>query len=70
MTPEPVAWERRSALTANQRNVNFASMEEMGKFNDPLESLSQRARRKSAGGTMVVYSSKNSMPCDVNQMWS
>ena len=47
-------------MTANHRNVNFASLEEVGKLNDSLESLSQRAEQKSAGGPMVVYLSESS----------
>ena len=70
LTPEPVSWELWLAVTANQRNVNLASLEEADKFNDPLESLSQRAKRESAGGSISAYSSRNSSPCDVNPMWA
>ena len=70
MTPEPVAWELRLALTAGHRYVNLASMEGVGRFNDPSESLSQRAKQKSAGGAMAALSSKDSTPFDVNPMWS
>ena len=35
---------------AGHRNVNLASLAEVDKLNEPLESLSQRAKQKSAGG--------------------
>ena len=70
LTPEPVSWELWLAATANQPNVNLASMEEVDKFNEPLESLSWRAKIKSAGGAIVAYSSQNTMPRDVNPTWS
>ena len=70
MTPEPVSRQLWAALAANQRNTNLASMEEVGKFNHPSGSSSQRAKQKSAGGNMGAYSSKDSTPCDVNPMWS
>ena len=69
LTPEPVPWDLLLAVTANQRDVNLACLEEVDKFNDPLESLPQRAKQKSAGGNMVAISPKNSMPRDVNPMW-
>ena len=69
LTPEPVPWDLWLAVTANQRDVNLACLVEVDKFNDPLESSPQRAKQNSAGGTIAAYSSKNSMPCEVNQMW-
>ena len=50
LTPEPVAWEFWSAVTANLRNVNLASFERVDGLGDPLESLSHCAKQKSVGG--------------------
>ena len=70
LTLEPVSRELLLAVTAAHRNVNLASMGVAGKLNDPSESLSQHAKQKSAGGAMVAFSSKNSLPRNVNPMWA
>ena len=70
LTPEPVSWKMWLAATANRRNVSLASLAEVDKLSNPLESLSQRAKQKSAGGPMVADSSKNSTPREVSPTWS
>ena len=40
------------------------------KLGMPLESLSQRAKHVSPGGTMVIHAPKNSAQCAVSPMWS
>ena len=70
LTPEPVSREPWLAVTVRHRNVNLASLAEVDKLNDPSESLSQRAKQKSAGGPTAAYSSKNSSPRGVNPVWS
>ena len=69
LTPEPVTWELWSAVMADLRNVNLASLEKVDGLDDPLESLPQRAKRKSVGGQMAVYASKNSPQCAFRPMW-
>ena len=68
LTPEPVS--RDIWMAVNLRNVNFASMAEVDKLGDPLESLPQRAKQKSAGGAAVAYASKNRAQRRANPMWS
>ena len=70
MAPEPVSWDLWLAVSSNLRDVNFASLAEVGKLGMPLESLSQRAKQVSPGGTMAIYASKNSAHCAVGPMWS
>ena len=43
---------------------------EVDRLGDPQESLAQRAKQQSSGGTMVVYPSKNSSRVNLSPMWS
>ena len=70
LTPELVSWALWMEVSSNLRNVNFASLAEVDKLNDPQESLPQRAKQRSAGGMMVAYASKNNAPSMVSPMWS
>ena len=69
LKPERVSSKLWLAVTSNLRNVNFASLEEVDKLDDPSESLPQRAKQKSAGGQAAVYASKNSPQRAANPMW-
>ena len=70
LTLEPVSWGLWLEVSSNLRNVNFASLAEVDRLNDPPESASQRAKQKSAGGTTAVCASKNNAPCVANPPWS
>ena len=70
MAPEPVSWDLWLAVSSNLRDVNCASLSEVGKLGMPLESLSQRAKQVSPGGTMAIYASKNSAQCTASPTWS
>ena len=59
MTPEPVSRDMWLAAPSNLRNVNFASLAEVGKLGMPLESSPQRAKQVSPGGTMVIHGQAN-----------
>ena len=70
MTPEPASWAAWMEVSPNLRNFNLASLAEVDRLDEPAESLAQRAKRRSAGGVMVVYSSKFGRQCRVKPMWS
>ena len=55
LTPEPAPWALWLEVSPDLRNVNLATLAEVGRLDGPAESLSQRAKQKSAGGLMVVY---------------
>ena len=66
MVPEPIAFELRSEVTANLRNVRLGRLSEVDDLSGPQESLARRAKQPSAGGQMVVYSSKSGAQRVVN----
>ena len=66
MVPEPITFELRSEVTANLRNVRLDRLAEVGDLGDPQQSLALRAKQPSAGGRMVVYSSKSGTQRVVN----
>ena len=59
MTPEPISWDLRSPVSENRRGVKRVSMAKVDKLKSHLESLPQRPKQSSAGGDMMVYSSKS-----------
>ena len=61
MAPGPITSELRSEVTSNLRNVRLGRMSEVDESGDPQEALSRRAKQPSAGGQVVVYSSKSGM---------
>ena len=70
LTPEPASWALWLEVSSNLRYVNLASLAEVDRLDDPVESPLQRAKQKSAGGLMAAYSSRNSAQCRANPMWS
>ena len=55
-------------VSSDLRNESFASLAEVGRLGEPLESASQRARQKSAGGRLVAYAPENVAPRMVDPM--
>ena len=70
VTPEPASRVTWLEASSNLRNVNSASIAEADRLNGPAESLARRAKQKSAGGKMVLYSPNRSRQCRVKPMWS
>ena len=70
MTPEPVAWWTRCAVTGNRRNVKFASLVAVDERQSPPGWLSQRSKQSSSGGAMAVFSSSLGLPRELPLMWS
>ena len=68
LVPEPITSELRLEVTSNLRNVRLGRMSGIDESGDSQESLSQRARQPSAGGQMVVYSSRSGMQRAANPM--
>ena len=69
LTPEPASRALCLEVSSNLRNVNLASLAEVDRIGDPAESLSQRAKQKSAGGLMAAYSPKISAQFRANPVW-
>ena len=66
MVPEPITFELRSEVSANLRNVRLGRLPEVDDLGDPQHSFVSRAKQPSAGGRMVVYSSKSGTQRVVN----
>ena len=66
MVPEPITFELWSEVTSNLRNVGMGRLSEIDELGDPQESLARRAKQPSAGGQMMVYSSKSGTQRVVN----
>ena len=70
MTPEPISWELRLSASGNRRNVKGVSLAKVDELKSQLESLPQRPKQQSAGGDMVVYSSRSGARRDLPPLWS
>ena len=70
MTPEPISWDLRSSVSENRRGVKRVSLAKVDKLKSHLESLPQRPKQSSAGGDMMVYSSKSGAKRDLLPLWS
>ena len=68
LVPEPITSELWSEVTSILRNVRMDRLSEIDESGDPQESLSRRAKQPSAGGQMVVDSSKSGMQRAANPM--
>ena len=68
LTPEPASWAPWLEVSPNLRNVNLASFAGADR-SQRAESLSQRAKQKSAGGVTTVYSPRNNTQRRLNPMW-